>query len=187
VAHPGDHGSLSPPLHRDALGPGDRAAADGGGMVGHRTGQTSGEGGMTGVESQERHHRPEEVLDILGLDLLSAACVGRLPPNEALGGPLCFEFGTDAADGAHTPREKTLRPFLSWTTQCSPAAFTRRVRRASPGGSRIQPGGAVRTRPSAARTVFGVGPGVKTLLLMLPSPPCVWVRRFAHGLTACQE
>ena len=34
------------------------------------------------------------------------------------------------AAGAHTPREKTLRPFLSCTTQWSPASLTRRVRAA---------------------------------------------------------
>src|SRR5207244_4019591 len=63
--------------------------------------------------------------------------------------------------GAHTPREKTFRPFVSCTTQCPPAAFTRRVRAASPGGRRTQPSGAVRTRPSAARTVSGEGPGAQ--------------------------
>jgi hypothetical protein len=31
------------------------------------------------------------------------------------------------AAGAHTPLEKTFRPFFSWTTQLSPASFTRRV------------------------------------------------------------
>src|SRR4051794_7975134 len=36
-----------------------------------------------------------------------------------------------------------------------PAAFTLRVRAASPGRSRIQPSGTVRTLPSALRTVFG--------------------------------
>src|SRR5262249_32321512 len=55
-------------------------------------------------------------------------------------------------------------------TQWSPASFTRRVRAASPGGSRTQPSGTVRTLPSAARTVFGVGPGVKVRLVMVP--PC---------------
>jgi hypothetical protein len=65
------------------------------------------------------------------------------------------------AAGAHTPREKLFRPFFSWTIQWSPAAFTRLVRAASPGGSSAQPSGAVRTVPSAARTVLGVGPGVK--------------------------
>src|SRR5262249_18040868 len=58
------------------------------------------------------------------------------------------------------------------TTQCSPASFTRRVRAASPGGSSAQPSGAVRIRPSTARTVFGVGPGVKVSALMLPQLPC---------------
>ena len=50
-------------------------------------------------------------------------------------------------------------------------ALTRRVRAASPGGSSTQPSGAVSTFPSAERTVFGVGPGVKVLaaIPLLPS------------------
>src|SRR5947209_1831310 len=71
-----------------------------------------------------------------------------------------------AAAGAHTPREKTFRPLRSCTAQWSPAAFTRRVNAASPGGTSTQPSGTVRTRPSAARTVFGVGPGVKVWSLI---------------------
>src|SRR5262249_31895884 len=81
--------------------------------------------------------------------------------------------------GAHTPREKVFRPFFSCTTQCSPASFTRRVRAASPGGGSAQPSGAVRTVPSAARTVFGVGPGVKGRSVIVP--PC-GVIRSAPGL-----
>src|SRR5262245_41614986 len=77
------------------------------------------------------------------------------------------------AAGAHTPLEKTLRPFFSCTTQCSPAPFTRRVRAASPGGTRTQPSGTDRTRPSAVRTVFGVGPGVQAWSLMLRQLPCL--------------
>jgi hypothetical protein len=51
------------------------------------------------VEGQERHDRPVEVLDVLGLGLVTAAGVGLLAPGVALRGPLCFEFGTDALDG----------------------------------------------------------------------------------------
>src|SRR5260370_37490753 len=53
--------------------------------------------------------------------------------------------------------------------QVSPAACARRVGAASPGGSRTQLWGAVSTLPSAARTVFGVGPGVKVWLVSLLS------------------
>src|SRR5262249_30860567 len=38
---------------------------------------------------------------------------------------------------------------------------TRRVRAASPGGRSTQPAGTAFTRPSGARTVFGIGPGAK--------------------------
>src|SRR5690606_9463098 len=73
------------------------------------------------------------------------------------------------AAGAHTPREKTLRPFFSCTTQCSPAAFTRRVSAASPGGSSAQPSGTVSTSPLAARTVPGEGPGAN----VIPAAGCL--------------
>src|SRR5262245_31942976 len=82
------------------------------------------------------------------------------------------------ATGAHTPREKAFRPFFSCTTQWSPAALTRRVRAASPGGSSAQPSGAVRTVPSAARTVFGVGPGVQ---VTADRPRCPPGDEQAHG------
>src|SRR5436190_22996445 len=59
--------------------------------------------------------------------------------------------------GAPTPRENTLRPRFSATDQLSPAARTRRVRAASPGGINTQPLGTVRIVPSGARTVFGAG------------------------------
>src|SRR6516225_7325988 len=70
------------------------------------------------------------------------------------------------AAGTHTPLEKSFRPFFSCTTQWSPASFTRRVKAASPGGRSAQPSGTVRTRPSAARTVFGVGPGLKMFVIL---------------------
>ena len=71
---------------------------------------------------------------------------------------------------AQTPREKTFQPFFSWTTQCSPAAFTLRVRAASPGGRSTQPSGAIRILPSTDWTEFGVGPGVKVVSLILVLP-----------------
>src|SRR5262245_35277386 len=74
------------------------------------------------------------------------------------------------ASGAHTPREKVLRPFFSCTTQWSPASFARRVSAASPGGKSAHLSGTFRTLPSAARTVFGVGPGAKMWLVIVR--PC---------------
>ncbi len=51
------------------------------------------------MKAQERHYRPEEVLDIVGLGLVTAAVVGFLPLGVALGTALDFEFGTNAFDG----------------------------------------------------------------------------------------
>lgn len=61
MPHPGDHGGLGPLLDRDAPRPGDRAAADGRGVLGDGTGQPVGQIGMLGVEGQERQDRPMEV------------------------------------------------------------------------------------------------------------------------------
>ena len=65
------------------------------------------------------------------------------------------------AAGAQTPREKTLRPTFSCISQCSPAALTRRVRAASPGGSNSQPCGTGSICPVWVRTVLRAGPGRK--------------------------
>ena len=73
------------------------------------------------MEGQERHDRPVEVLDVLGLGLLPASGVGFLLLGEALGGSLGFEFGTNTLDRSpplpRRPVEKTFRPFFSATTQ----------------------------------------------------------------------
>ena len=70
VAQPGDHGGFGTLLDGDAPRPGDGPAADRRGMIGDGTGQAVG---VAGVEGQELQHRPVEVLDVLGLRLLTAA------------------------------------------------------------------------------------------------------------------
>ena len=99
VSHPGDHGGLGPLFHRDSLRPGDRAAADRRGMIGHSLGQPVSEISVCGMEGQERHDRPVEVLDVHGLGLLSTAGVGFLLLNESFGGSLGFEVGTNSFNG----------------------------------------------------------------------------------------
>ena len=51
------------------------------------------------MKGQERHDRPKEILDVLGLGLVTASGVGFLLLGEALGGSLGFEVGTNALDG----------------------------------------------------------------------------------------
>jgi hypothetical protein len=118
------------------------------------------------MKAQERYHRSQEVFDVLSLGLVTAAGVGFFPlgePSVARSASNSARMRSMVVAGAHTPLEKTFRPFFSATTQWSPASFTRRVRAASPGGRRIQPSGAGRILPSAALTVFWVGPGVKVM------------------------
>jgi hypothetical protein len=66
------------------------------------------------------------------------------------------------APGAHTPREKSFRPFFSRTVHVTPAAFTRRVSPASPGGNNTQSAGGRNTSPAAVRTDRPSGPGPTT-------------------------
>ena len=68
-------------------------------MIGDGPGHPLGEIGVVRMEGQERHDRPEEVLDVLGLGFFTAAGVGLFLLGEALGGSLGFEFGTNAVDG----------------------------------------------------------------------------------------
>jgi hypothetical protein len=78
VAHPGDDGGFGPPPDRDALRPGHGAAADRRGVVVTARASLSARPAWVGVEGQERHDRPEEVPDVLGLRPVSAAGVGCL-------------------------------------------------------------------------------------------------------------
>ena len=61
--------------------------------------------------------------------------------------------------GAHSPRENALRPRFSITAHDGPAAFTRRVSPASPGGKHAQPGGGDMRRPSGATNTRGSAVG----------------------------
>ena len=173
MPHPGNDGGFGTLFDGDSLRPGDGAASDRGGVIGHGTGQPVGEISVCRMEGEERQHRSIEILDVFGLSFVSASGVGVFAFGVPLGGSLASSSArilSMVAAGAQTPREKTFRPFFSWTTQCSPAAFTLRVRAASPGGRSTQPSGAVRTFPSADRTVFGVGPGVKVVVAHFRSP-----------------
>ena len=64
--------------------------------------------------------------------------------------------------GAHTPLENVRRPFFSCTVHVGPAALTRRVSPASPGGNSSQPAGIGNIFPSSVRTVLSLGPGETT-------------------------
>ena len=99
VAHPGDHGGFGSLLDRDTHCPRHGTTADWRGMVGHGSCQAVGKLIVVRVKGQERHDRPEEVFDVLGLSLLTTASVGFPLLGVALRGTLGFEFGTDAVEG----------------------------------------------------------------------------------------
>ncbi len=68
-------------------------------MLGDGTGQPIGEVGMGGVECEERHHRPVEVLDVLLLDLLTSPGSSLLLPGIPVRGSFGFQFGPNPLDG----------------------------------------------------------------------------------------
>src|SRR5262245_47741720 len=109
MPQPSDHGGFGPPLDRDTLRPGYGAAADRGGVVGHGTGQSMGEGLVTFMEAEERYHRTVEIFNIVRLGLIPASGVGVLASGVALGGSFGIEFGPNALDGRrrcpHAPGE----------------------------------------------------------------------------------
>ncbi len=68
-------------------------------MVCDGTGQPVGEIGVVGGERQERHHRPQEVFNVFGLGLLTAAGGGFLLFGVTFGGSLDLQVGTNSLDG----------------------------------------------------------------------------------------
>jgi hypothetical protein len=98
VTHPGDDGGLGPLLDRDSFRPGDRPAPDRSCMIGDGPCQPSGEVGVAGMEGEEQHDRPLEVLDILGLQRLTTPGCGLLPLRVAFGGPLGLQFGSNPVE-----------------------------------------------------------------------------------------
>ena len=99
MTQPGDHGGFGPLLHREAFRPGDRTAADRGGMVRDGMGEPVSEVGVVLMKRQERQDCPEEVLDVLGLCLHTAAGVGFLLLGVALGGSFGFKIGPNPLNG----------------------------------------------------------------------------------------
>jgi hypothetical protein len=85
-------------------------------MVGDGSCQSLGEDGMAGMEGQEPHDRTEEILDVLGLDPVSATGPGLLAPGVLLRGSFRCEFGTDTIDcccrGPDAPGEELSPSFL---------------------------------------------------------------------------
>jgi hypothetical protein len=93
MAHPGNHGGFGARLDRDALRSCDRAGSNRRGMVSDATGQAVGEISVISMKRQERHDSPVEIINVLGLGLVTASGVALLLFGEALRGSLGFEFG----------------------------------------------------------------------------------------------
>jgi hypothetical protein len=71
------------------------------------------------VKAQKRNHRPEEVLDVLCLGLVTASGVGFLLLGETLRGSASrsARMRSMVAADVQMPLEKTFRPSFSATTQ----------------------------------------------------------------------
>ncbi len=99
VSHPGDNRSFGPLLDLDTFRPGDRAAPDRSGVIGHDLREPVGKIGVIRMKVQERHHCPYEILDVHSLDLLSSSGIDFLLLGKALRRSLGFEFGTNMLNG----------------------------------------------------------------------------------------
>jgi len=120
VAHPGDHGSLGSPLHGNALRPGNCPTSDRGCVVGDGTGQPVGEIGVISMKGQELDHRPQEVFDVLAWAFSrrrASASFFFAKPSVDRSASSSMRMRSMVAAGAHTPLEKTFRPFFSCTIQ----------------------------------------------------------------------
>jgi hypothetical protein len=99
VAHPGNHGSLGSLFDRNAFCPGHCSTSNRGGVIRDSPCHSVGKIGVTRMKGQERPHRPQEVLDVIGLGLVTASGVGLLLFGETLGRSFGVEIGTNPVDG----------------------------------------------------------------------------------------
>lgn len=99
MTHPGDDSGFRPLLNWNPLRPCHRSASDWRGMSGHSPRHLVGELSMVWMEVEESHDCTQELLDVLGLGVLSPFGVGSLALGVAFGGPLGFQFGPDTVDG----------------------------------------------------------------------------------------
>ena len=142
-------------------------------------GQLLGEIGVVPMKAQERDNRSMEVFDVLGLHFLPASSVTDSALREALRGSLGLQFGANALHRfSRSPNAfgKDLSALLLGDGEVISGCLILRVRATSPGGTNIQPLGTLTTLPSAARTVFDVGPGEKVLDIVFCLLPFVSVR-----------
>ena len=118
MPHPRNDGGFGPLLDGDPFRPGDRAASDRGGVIGDRTGDPLGQGGMCRMEGQERTTAPQKSSTywVWALSRRRASASLRLANLSVdRSASSSVRILAMVVAGAHTPREKTFRPFFSWT------------------------------------------------------------------------
>lgn len=76
MTQPGNHRSLGSLLDRDSLGAGHGAGPNRRGVIGDCTGQPLGEISVIFMKAEKRYNGPEEIFNVLGLGLASAAGIG---------------------------------------------------------------------------------------------------------------
>ncbi len=96
MTHPGDDGGFGPLLDRNAFGSRHRPATDRSGMIRHGSCQTVGKIRVDGMEGQKTHDRTIEILDILGLDLVTSLSSRLFPFCVLFRGSLGIEFRPNA-------------------------------------------------------------------------------------------
>ena len=163
VPHPGDDGRGRSLVDRNSFRAGYRPAPHGRRVLGHRVGQSLGHIMITGSKGQRFEHGPAGTRRHR---IPASTPAGRASASRRLAywGRLALAFqlatnGPRCGCRAPTRRAKKASAHASAeTVQVGPSAFTRRVRAASPGGSKTQPSGGCRISPVAVRTVRSSGP-----------------------------
>jgi hypothetical protein len=98
MAHPGDDSGLGSLFKRNPPCPGNRAAADRGGMDSNGLSEPLSQCSMGGVEGQEFQNGLTEVLDVICLRLFTPASIGSLAFGMSCGRSLCLQFGANPID-----------------------------------------------------------------------------------------
>jgi hypothetical protein len=171
VAHPGDHGSFGSLLDRDGFGSGNRTTPDQGGTIGDGPCKLVGEFGVVGMKSQERQHRTEKVLDVLGLGLVKAVGVGYLPRTCLACPERCPWLGRRQSPLGWAPGESPNRPGQSGSAAVAPCLVWGLDEVSDPGSqpSKRLYSSVIADRPAARAGVRRLLTGVTVICRKLPA------------------
>lgn len=99
MAHPSDYSGFGPLFDWNAFRPSHGSTSNRRGVIGDGTSKPLAQFSVGRMEVEEGHDCPKEILDVLGLDVLSPLGIRRSAFGVGLSGSLGFQFGPDTVDG----------------------------------------------------------------------------------------